>query len=45
MRKIATKVGGSGGGHAMACGAYIPINKKDDFIEQFNNELHDKITN
>ena len=45
MRKIAGEVGGSGGGHAMACGAYIPINKKDEFIEQFNNELYGKITN
>ena len=44
MRKIASNVGGSGGGHAMACGAYIPTNKKLDFIEQFNRELEGKIT-
>lgn len=45
IRKIAGEVGGSGGGHAMACGAYIPIDKKSDFIELFNRELDGKITN
>ena len=45
IRKIARDVGGNGGGHAMACGAYIPINKKDEFIEQFNQELEGKLTN
>ena len=45
IRKIASEVGGSGGGHSMACGAYIPIDKKSDFIERFNNELEGKLTN
>ncbi|WP_292793934.1 single-stranded-DNA-specific exonuclease RecJ [Methanobrevibacter sp.] len=45
IREIARNVGGSGGGHSMACGAYIPIDKKSDFIEQFNNELEGKLTN
>ncbi|AMD17773.1 single-stranded DNA-binding protein [Methanobrevibacter sp. YE315] len=45
IRKIAGEVGGTGGGHAMACGAYIPIDKKSDFLERFNNELEGKITN
>lgn len=45
IRKIAGEVGGSGGGHSMACGAYIPIDKKSDFIERFNNELNGKLTN
>ena len=45
IRKISSEVGGSGGGHAMACGAYIPIDKKDEFIELFNQELEGKLTN
>ena len=45
MREIAGKVGGSGGGHAMACGAYIPTDKKNEFIEIFNSRLDGKIEN
>ena len=45
IRKISAEVGGSGGGHSMACGAYIPIKKKEEFIERFNNELKGKLTN
>ena len=45
IREISSKVGGSGGGHAMACGAYIPLEKKTEFIELFNNELNGKISN
>ncbi len=45
IRKISSSVGGTGGGHSMACGAYIPIDKKEEFIERFNNELQGKLTN
>ena len=45
IRKIASEVGGSGGGHAMACGAYIPIDKKSEFLDLFNEELDGKLTN
>lgn len=45
IRKISAEVGGSGGGHSMACGAYIPIKKKEEFLERFNNELEGKLTN
>ena len=31
IRDIASEVGGTGGGHSMACGAYIPIEKKKNF--------------
>ncbi len=44
IRKIASDVGGSGGGHAMACGAYIPLEKKSEFLERFNDELTGKLT-
>ena len=37
IRKIANSVGGSGGGHSMACGAYIPQDKKNEFISIFNS--------
>lgn len=45
IREISSEVGGSGGGHSMACGAYIPIDKKNEFIELFNEELNGKISN
>ena len=45
IREIAHKVGGTGGGHSMACGAYIPTDKKSEFLELFNIELSGKITN
>lgn len=45
IRKIAAEVGGSGGGHSMACGAYIPIDKKSEFLVRFNDELNGKLTN
>ncbi|MBQ2654144.1 MAG: DHH family phosphoesterase [Methanobrevibacter sp.] len=45
IREISSKVGGSGGGHSMACGAYIPIERKSEFLELFNNELNGKISN
>ena len=45
IREVAGEVGGTGGGHSMACGAYIPIDKKSDFIELFNRELDGRITN
>ncbi|OEC97991.1 MULTISPECIES: single-stranded-DNA-specific exonuclease RecJ [Methanobrevibacter] len=44
IREVASDVGGSGGGHAMACGAYIPIDKKYEFLEEFNNRLDGKLT-
>ncbi len=45
IREIASKVGGTGGGHAMACGAYIPMNKKQEFIELFNEKLNGQLAN
>ena len=45
IREVSGQVGGTGGGHSMACGAYIPFDKKDEFLERFNDELNDVITN
>ena len=45
IRDVAGEVGGSGGGHSMACGAYIPSDKKDEFLELFNERLDGKIAN
>ena len=45
IRKVAGDVGGIGGGHAMACGAYIPLDKKDEFLNQFNDSLDGLLTN
>jgi single-stranded-DNA-specific exonuclease len=40
IRKVAEKVGGSGGGHSVACGAYIPAGKKDKFLKLFDESLN-----
>jgi len=39
IRKVAKSVGGTGGGHSVACGAYIPFNKKEEFLRIFNDYL------
>jgi len=39
IRKIAQKLGGNGGGHSVACGAYISYEKKEEFLNIFNNHL------
>ena len=44
IREVSGEVGGTGGGHAMACGAYIPVAKKDEFIQKFNISLNGKIS-
>ncbi|BDZ70952.1 single-stranded-DNA-specific exonuclease RecJ [Methanobacterium petrolearium] len=40
ISKVASKVGGSGGGHSTACGAYIPLDKEEKFLEIFNESLN-----
>lgn len=44
IREISNEVGGDGGGHSVACGAYIPNNKKDEFLDMFNDTLEGKIS-
>jgi RecJ-like exonuclease len=46
IQKVAAKVGGSGGGHSVACGAYIPTSSKDRFLKIFNDVIknQNKIT-
>ena len=39
IREISQSVGGNGGGHAVACGAYIPVDKRNEFIKNFNQRL------
>ncbi len=43
IREVAQSVGGNGGGHNVACGAYIPKEKKDEFLESFNEKLEGKL--
>jgi single-stranded-DNA-specific exonuclease len=40
MKVVANKVGGTGGGHSVACGAYIPQHRKEDFLKVFNQTLN-----
>lgn len=39
VRKVSQKLGGNGGGHSVACGAYIPKDKKEKFLELLDKEL------
>ncbi len=39
VKKAAKEVGGEGGGHSAACGAYIPKGKEQEFIRSVNNLL------
>ncbi|MDI6841882.1 MAG: single-stranded-DNA-specific exonuclease RecJ [Methanothermobacter wolfeii] len=45
IRKVAGKVGGSGGGHATACGAYIPAEKDSEFLRLFNRAIENEKVN
>ncbi|MCD6512153.1 MAG: DHH family phosphoesterase [Thermoplasmata archaeon] len=44
MRKIATAIGGYGGGHRAAAGAIIPPGNEDIFLRMFNGELSNQST-
>ena len=39
IRDISEKCGGSGGGHSVACGAYIPEENMDKFLALLNNSF------
>ncbi len=43
IRKVASKVGGSGGGHSVACGAYVPEENMDKFLNVFDEYLKGKV--
>lgn len=43
IRKVAAKAGGKGGGHSVACGAYIPEDNMDKFLNVFDEYLKGKI--
>ncbi len=40
VRDISEKCGGSGGGHSVACGAYIPEDNMDHFLQLLNNSVN-----
>lgn len=40
IRKVAEKSGGSGGGHSVACGAYVPGENMDKFLGILNEYLN-----
>lgn len=40
MYKVAKRVGGRGGGHPLASGAYIPKEKKDEFLKILDQHLN-----
>ncbi len=39
MRETCAQVGGTGGGHAMACGGYIPEGEMEKFLQYFGEKL------
>jgi len=43
IRKIAVKLGGNGGGHSVACGAYIMEDKMDKFLKLFDEYMDGKL--
>lgn len=43
IREVAQSLGGNGGGHNVACGAYIPKEKKDEFLNLMNEKLEGKL--
>lgn len=40
IKGVANRVGGTGGGHSVACGAYIPTKNKENFLKIFNQTLN-----
>lgn len=40
IKDVAEKVGGIGGGHSVACGAYIPETKMEDFLQIFDTTIN-----
>ena len=43
IREVAQSLGGNGGGHDVACGAYIPKEKRDEFLNLMNKKLEGKL--
>ena len=43
IRKVSQSLGGNGGGHDVACGAYIRKDQKEEFFDMMNNELEGKL--
>ena len=43
IKKVAEKVGGTGGGHSVACGAYIPEDKTEKFLKLFDETLKGRL--
>ena len=43
IKDVSRKVGGTGGGHSVACGAYISQDKQNEFLNLLNQSLNDKL--
>ena len=43
IRKVSQSLGGNGGGHDVACGAYIRKDQKEEFFDMMNKELEGKL--
>lgn len=43
IREVAQSLGGNGGGHDVACGAYIPKEKRDEFLNMMNEKLEGRL--
>lgn len=43
IKDVSQKVGGTGGGHSVACGAYINQDKQNEFLNLLNQTLNDKL--
>ena len=43
IREVAQSLGGNGGGHDVACGAYIPNEERDNFLDLMNERLEGRL--
>ena len=43
IREVAQSLGGNGGGHDVACGAYIPNEERDNFLNLMNERLEGRL--
>jgi RecJ-like exonuclease len=44
VNEVASDIGGSGGGHEKACGAMIPKDKLQEFIDAVDDAIDNKVS-
>jgi RecJ-like exonuclease len=44
VNEVASNIGGSGGGHEKACGAMVPKDKLEEFIDAIDNTIDNEVS-